>query len=66
MSGPRLKHFGWGREGESATAEEEAFARARIAQRFGMEPSEGAAPPALAAPVQRRAVKTHRKHSFRG
>ncbi len=32
----RLKHFGWGREGESLTAEEEAFVLARAEARFGI------------------------------
>ena len=31
----RLKHFGWGREGEGLTAEEEAFVLARAETRFG-------------------------------
>jgi alkyldihydroxyacetonephosphate synthase len=31
----RLKHFGWGREGEGLSAEEEAFVMARAAARFG-------------------------------
>ena len=35
MSEARLKHFGWGREGEGASTEEEAFAKNRAAQRFG-------------------------------
>lgn len=35
MSTPRLKHFGWGREGESLSAEEEAFVLARAEARFG-------------------------------
>jgi alkyldihydroxyacetonephosphate synthase len=48
VSEARLKHFGWGREGEGATAEEEAFARQRAAQRFGGLPSEEVAPPRLA------------------
>src|ERR1043166_3105338 len=47
VSEARLKHFGWGREGEGATAEEEAFARARAAQRFGGLPSKEVAPPRL-------------------
>jgi alkyldihydroxyacetonephosphate synthase len=33
----RLKHFGWGREGEGMTAEEEAFALKRLQERFGVE-----------------------------
>ena len=35
MSAARLKHFGWGREGEGLTAEEEAFVAARAQARFG-------------------------------
>jgi alkyldihydroxyacetonephosphate synthase len=36
MSGQaRLKHFGWGREGEALSAEEEAFVLARAEARFG-------------------------------
>jgi alkyldihydroxyacetonephosphate synthase len=34
MSAARLKHFGWGREGEGLTAEEEAFVMARAEARF--------------------------------
>ena len=47
MSEARLKHFGWGREGEGARAEEETFARGRAAQRFGGLPSDEVAPPQL-------------------
>ena len=32
---PRLKHFGWGREGEGLTSAEETFVFERIEQRFG-------------------------------
>ena len=32
---PRLKHFGWGREGEGLTPAEEDFVLGRIEQRFG-------------------------------
>ena len=32
---PRLKHFGWGREGEGLTLAEEAFVLGRVEQRFG-------------------------------
>ena len=32
---PRLKHFGWGREGEGLTPAEEAFVLGRVEQRFG-------------------------------
>src|SRR6266849_3806303 len=35
VSAARLKHFGWGREGEGLTAEEEAFVIARAEARFG-------------------------------
>jgi hypothetical protein len=35
MTQPRLKHFGWGREGEGLTPAEEAFVLSRIEQRFG-------------------------------
>ena len=35
MSAAQLKHFGWGREGEGLTAEEEAFVMARAEARFG-------------------------------
>ena len=32
---PRLKHFGWGREGEGLTPAEEAFVLGRIERLFG-------------------------------
>ena len=35
MIQPRLKHFGWGREGEGLTSAEEAFVLGRIEQQFG-------------------------------
>jgi alkyldihydroxyacetonephosphate synthase len=35
MSASRLKHFGWGREGEGLSAEEEAFVLSRAEARFG-------------------------------
>ena len=35
MMQPRLKHFGWGREGEGLTPVEEAFVFGRIEQLFG-------------------------------
>ena len=35
MMQPRLKHFGWGREGEGLTSAEETFVFERIEQRFG-------------------------------
>jgi alkyldihydroxyacetonephosphate synthase len=44
---PRLKHFGWGREGEGLTAEEEAFVLARAGARFGAPLQASATAPAL-------------------
>ena len=35
MSAAQLKHFGWGREGEGLTSEEEAFVLTRAEARFG-------------------------------
>ena len=35
MIQPRLKHFGWGREGEGLTSAEETFVFERIEQQFG-------------------------------
>src|SRR5271155_5797061 len=43
----RLKHFGWGREGEGLTAEEEAFVMSRAEARFGRGMKESASPPRL-------------------
>ena len=43
----RLKHFGWGREGEGLTAEEEAFVLSRAEARFGMALKESASAPTL-------------------
>ena len=34
MMQPRLKHFGWGREGEGLTSAEETFVFERVEQRF--------------------------------
>jgi alkyldihydroxyacetonephosphate synthase len=48
MAAARLKHFGWGREGEAMTAEEERFVLERYHRRFGVESFEEKAPPALA------------------
>ena len=42
MSAARLKHFGWGREGEGLTAEEEAFVMERAEARFGTALTESA------------------------
>ena len=47
MSAARLKHFGWGREGEGLTAEEEAFVMARAEARFGTALMESASAPRL-------------------
>jgi alkyldihydroxyacetonephosphate synthase len=59
-SAARLKHFGWGREGEGLSTEEEAFVLARAQARFGTVLTERAsaprldeialAPPRIAAP----------------
>jgi hypothetical protein len=35
MAKRRLKYFGWGREGEGMTPEQEAFALRKLGQRFG-------------------------------
>jgi alkyldihydroxyacetonephosphate synthase len=48
MAERRLKHFGWGREGEGMTAEEVAVALDRYRRLFGVERFDEAAPPALA------------------
>jgi alkyldihydroxyacetonephosphate synthase len=47
MSAARLKHFGWGREGEGLTAEEEAFVMARAEARFRTALKESASAPRL-------------------
>jgi alkyldihydroxyacetonephosphate synthase len=47
MAAARLKHFGWGREGEAITPEEERFALERYRRRFGVDGFEEKAPPAL-------------------
>src|SRR5438067_9398486 len=47
MSAPRLKHFGWGREGEGLTAAEEAFVLARAEARFGTTLKQSASVPSL-------------------
>ena len=47
MSEARLKHFGWGREGEGLTAEEQAAALDRYRRLFGVARFDEAAPPAL-------------------
>ena len=47
MTEPRMKHFGWGREGEAMTAEEEGFVLDRYRQRFGVDRFDEKAPPKL-------------------
>jgi alkyldihydroxyacetonephosphate synthase len=47
MGAARLKHFGWGREGEGLTTEEEAFVIARAEARFGTALNESASAPRL-------------------
>jgi alkyldihydroxyacetonephosphate synthase len=47
MAQARLKHFGWGREGDAITAEEEAFIWARIRERFGSDDFDELKPPRL-------------------
>jgi alkyldihydroxyacetonephosphate synthase len=47
MTKPRLKFFGWGREGEGMTPEEEDFAFRRLGERFGIERSNGVPAPRL-------------------
>jgi len=47
MTQPRLKHFGWGREGEGITPEEEAFVWTRIKERFRIDEFEEIKPPRL-------------------
>ena len=47
MSAARLKHFGWGREDEGLTAEEEAFVIERAEARFGAALQERATAPRL-------------------
>lgn len=42
-----MKHFGWGREGETMTAEEEGFVLDSYRQRFGVDRFDEKAPPKL-------------------
>ncbi len=44
----RLKYFGWGRDGEGMTAEEETFVLGRYRARFGVEKFDELSPPPLA------------------
>jgi alkyldihydroxyacetonephosphate synthase len=48
MTLQRLKHYGWGREGEGLSREEEAFVVDRHRQRFGVERFDERVAPALA------------------
>src|SRR5580658_9441082 len=45
----RLKHFGWGREGEGLDADERDFLLARVRERFGVDRFEERSPPPLDA-----------------
>jgi alkyldihydroxyacetonephosphate synthase len=47
MKEAHMKHFGWGREGESMTAEEESFVLDRYRQRFSIDRFDEKAPPKL-------------------
>ena len=47
MTQGRLKHFGWGREGEGLSAAEEAAALDRYRRLFGVDGFDEAAPPSL-------------------
>ena len=47
MTQPRLKHFGWGREGEGLTPAEDAFVLGRIEQLFGPVAEGKVKPPRL-------------------
>jgi alkyldihydroxyacetonephosphate synthase len=48
MTPARLKHFGWGREGEGLSGAEAAFVLGRYRERFGIEAFDQRRPPALA------------------
>src|SRR5258705_5902263 len=47
MSGARLKHYGWGREGEGMTAAEQSFVLGRYRAKFSRERFEAMAVPRL-------------------
>jgi len=47
MSEARLKHFGWGRVGETLSPAEEDFALSRYRQSFGVDAFEERTPPSL-------------------
>src|SRR5262245_35362147 len=48
MAAARLKHFGWGREGDGLSPEEEAFVLDRYRKRFTVDHFDEVRPPALA------------------
>ena len=47
MSAPRLKHYGWGREGERMSEQERAFVLGRYREKFGRSSFETRSPPRL-------------------
>jgi alkyldihydroxyacetonephosphate synthase len=47
MSGARLKHYGWGREGEGMTAAEQAFVLGRYRAKFSRDGFEAVSVPRL-------------------
>ena len=47
MSGARLKHYGWGREDEGMTAEEQTFVLGRYHAKFARDAFETKAVPRL-------------------
>ena len=63
----RLKHFGWGREGEGLTLSEEAYVLGRIEQRFGWSADGEVKPPRLEDIKldPPRSIRPHRCHSAR-
>ena len=67
MAEQRLKHFGWGREGEGMTPEEEAFQLRRLGKRFGIARFDDMPVPrldeiALAAPRDRKSTRLNSSH----
>jgi hypothetical protein len=59
MVQPRLKHFGWGREGEGLTTAEEAFVSERIEQQFGPLADGEVKPPRLRTSRSKRPASIH-------
>src|ERR1700747_2949171 len=47
MTGARLKHYGWGREGEGRSAERRTFVRGRYRQKFARDTFDTIAVPRL-------------------